>query len=323
MSSALLRIGTRGSPLALAQAHETRDRLAAAFPDLAEAGAIEIVVIKTTGDRILDRTLMEAGGKGLFTKEIEDAMLEGRVDLAVHSMKDVPTWLPDGLQLTAMLPREDPRDAWFCRQGCGIDALPSGSVVGTASLRRQAQILARRPDLRIVPLRGNVQTRLTKMDEGLVDATLLAMAGLKRLGLADRITAAIDPKDMLPAVAQGAIGIETRAGDDRTNAYIRALNCAVTWDRVTAERGVLAALDGSCRTPIAALARIDPDDRLSLSALVIRPDGSQWFTTTRAGSRAEAAALGADAGQELKSRLPADFFRADPLQGGAAGGPVV
>lgn len=307
MTNAPLRIGTRGSPLALAQAHETRDRLAKAWPDLASPDAVEIVVIHTTGDRIQDRTLMEAGGKGLFTKEIEDALLAGSIDLAVHSMKDVPTWLPDGLQMTAMLPREDVRDAWFSLTAPTMDDLPPGAVVGTASLRRQAQILARRPDLRVVPIRGNVQTRLRKLGEGEVEATLLAVAGMRRLGTADRITSIIEADVMLPAVAQGAIGIESRADDDRTNGYLAALNCQETFTRVAAERGVLAALDGSCRTPIAALATLS-DGRLDLEALVIRGDGSEWFRTSRSGSPADALAMGDDAGRELKALLPPDFF---------------
>ncbi|MBB6254039.1 hydroxymethylbilane synthase [Nitrospirillum iridis] len=303
-----LRIGTRGSPLALAQAHETRDRLGAAHPHLAEPGAIEIVVIKTTGDRILDRTLAEAGGKGLFTKEIEDALIAGEIDLAVHSMKDVPTALPDGLGITCLLPREDPRDAWFSRSGADLMDLPADAVVGTASLRRQAQILARRPDLKVVPLRGNVQTRMRKLAEGEVDATLLALAGLRRLALADRVTAVLEPEVMLPAVAQGAIGIETRLDDAVTNALLAPLNCAETALRVTAERGVLTALDGSCRTPIAALARVLPDGGMELEAMALSPDGRTIVTTRRRFPAAEALTAGLDAGQELKSRLPAGIF---------------
>lgn len=315
--TALLRIGTRGSPLALAQALETRDRLAAAFPELAEVGSVEIVTFKTEGDRILDRTLSAAGGKGLFTKEIEQALIDGDVDLAVHSMKDVPTSLPDGLAIAAYLPREDHRDAWFSPKAASLDDLPDGALVGTASLRRQAIVLMRRPDLRVVPLRGNVQTRLRKLEEGQVDATLLAVAGLNRLGLADRATGVLSEDQMLPAVAQGAIGIETRIGDDRVNAYVAALNCATTTARVTAERGVLATLDGSCRTPIAALALIN-GDALALKALVIRPDGQQWFMTGRAGPVSDALALGVDAGLELKSKLPEAFF-----SGAQYDGPVV
>ncbi len=302
-----LRIGTRGSPLALAQAHETRDRLIAAHPHLAAPGAIEIVVFKTTGDRILDRTLAEAGGKGLFTKELEDALLDGRADLAVHSMKDVPTWLPDGLEISTLLPREDTRDAFFSRGGQGVDELPAGSVVGTAGLRRQAQILERRPDLKVVPFRGNVQTRLAKLDAGEVDATLLALAGLRRLGLTDRITAVLEPEVMLPAVAQGAIGIEIRSADDATRALLAPLHCHQTAARVGAERALLAALDGSCRTPIAALSTLD-GDRLTLKAKVLSPDGRQVFQAERAGAAADAVALGADAGAEIKAVLPPDFF---------------
>lgn len=302
-----LRIGTRGSPLALAQAHETRDRLAAAHPELAVPGMIEIVVFKTTGDRILDRTLAEAGGKGLFTKELEEALLDGRADLAVHSMKDVPTWLPDGLEIACLLPREDPRDAFFSRTGAGLDSLPAGSVIGTAGLRRQAQILERRPDLTVVPLRGNVQTRLSKLEAGEVDATLLALAGLRRLGMADRITAVFEPDEMLPAVAQGAIGIEIRSGDDRTRGYLQALHCPGTAQRVTAERALLAALDGSCRTPIAALARLD-GGTLTLDAKVLSTDGRQVFRAQRTGPATDGAAMGADAGAEIKALLPAGFF---------------
>lgn len=302
-----LRIGTRGSPLALAQAHETRDRLIAAHPHLAAPGAIEIVVFKTTGDRILDRTLSEAGGKGLFTKELEDALLDGRADLAVHSMKDVPTWLPDGLEISTLLPREDTRDAFFSRGGHSVDDLPAGSVVGTAGLRRQAQILERRPDLTVVPFRGNVQTRLAKLDAGEVDATLLALAGLRRLGLTDRITAVLEPEVMLPAVAQGAIGIEIRSNDDATRALLAPLHCGETAARVGAERALLAMLDGSCRTPIAALSTLD-GDRLTLKAKVLSPDGRQVFRAERAGAMADAAALGADAGAEIKAVLPPGFF---------------
>ncbi|MCW2245167.1 hydroxymethylbilane synthase [Azospirillum fermentarium] len=302
-----LRIGTRGSPLALAQAHETRDRLAAAHPELAAPGMIEIVVFKTTGDRILDRTLAEAGGKGLFTKELEEALMDGRADLAVHSMKDVPTWLPDGLEIACLLPREDPRDAFFSRTGAGLDALPAGSVIGTAGLRRQAQILERRPDLTVVPLRGNVQTRLSKLEAGEVDATLLALAGLRRLGMSHLLTAVFEPEEMLPAVAQGAIGIEIRSGDGRTRGYVQALHCPATAARVTAERALLAALDGSCRTPIAALARLD-GDTLTLDAKVLSTDGRQVFRARRTGPADEGVAMGADAGAEIKAQLPPGFF---------------
>ena len=249
-----LKIGTRGSQLALAQAEEVRRRLAAAHDDLKPEGAVEIVVIKTSGDRIQDRALAEIGGKGLFTKEIEEALLEGAIDLAVHSMKDVPTWLPDGLEITTILPREDPRDALFAGPVKSIAELPQGAVVGTSSLRRQAQVLMTRPDLEVVTLRGNVQTRLRKLAEGQVDATLLAVAGLKRLGQEEMIGAALAPEEMLPAVAQGAIGLETRIGDEAVAARLESLNDPVSERRVAAERACLEVLDGSCRTPFAALA---------------------------------------------------------------------
>jgi hydroxymethylbilane synthase len=310
-----LRIGTRGSPLALAQAHETRDRLTAAHPALAEPGAIEIVVIVTTGDRVLDRTLAEAGGKGLFTKEIEEALLDGRIDLAVHSMKDVPTVLPDGLEIAALLPREDPRDAFFSRSGVSLADLPAGSVLGTAGLRRQAQVLQRRPDIKIIPLRGNVQTRLRKLADGEVDAMLLAMAGLRRLGITDRHTEVLDTDVMLPAVAQGAIGIEIRSNDARTRALLEPLACRDTGLRVTAERALLAVLDGSCRTPIAALATLAADedgggDRLLLRAKVLSPDGSAVYTACVEGAAADALTIGRAAGQDIKGRLPPGFLAA-------------
>jgi hydroxymethylbilane synthase len=308
MPSAALRIGTRGSPLALAQAEQTRARLIAAHPALAAAGAIEVTVIKTTGDRIQDRPLAEVGGKGLFTKEIEEALAAGTIDLAVHSMKDVPTWLPEGLDMACLLPRADPRDAWFAVDGHSLESLPAGSVVGTASLRRQAQVLARRPDLRVVSLRGNVGTRLAKLQAGEVAATLLAMAGLTRLGLTAGVTAVLDPTVMLPAVAQGAIGLEIRGDDAVTRGLLAPLHCAVTAACVTAERALLAVLDGSCRTPIAGHARLTGTGGLELDGLVLSPDGRRCFAAHRAGSALEAAALGADAGRELKAQLPADFF---------------
>jgi len=292
-----LRIGTRGSPLALAQARETQARLVAAHPALGEVGAIEIVVIKTTGDLVLDRTLADVGGLAV-----------GTIDLAVHSMKDVPTALPDGLEISCMLPRVDARDAWFSGSGASLDDLPAGAVVGTASLRRQAQVLARRPDLRVVPLRGNVGTRLAKLASGDVAATLLAMAGLVRLGLADRITGVLDFDVMVPAVAQGAIGIETRQADQVTRALLAPLHCPETCIRVTAERALLAVLDGSCRTPIAAHARLGERGSVRLDAVVLRPDGSESFSLSCVGDAINAAALGAATGQQLKAQLPADIL---------------
>jgi len=297
-----LRIGTRRSPLALAQAHEVRDLL------LAAGGAgIEIVEIKTTGDKILDRPLADIGGKGLFTKEIDEALVDGRVDLAVHSTKDLETWLAPGLVLAAVLEREDPRDAFISKTAHSLDALPRGAVVGTASLRRQAQILNHRPDLRVQPLRGNVQTRMRKLGAGEVDATLLALAGLRRLGMADVATEILEPERLLPAVGQGAIGITCRDADAPTLAVLATLNHAESMVRVKAERAMLAALDGSCRTPIAGLAEITGDG-LRLRGLVARPDGSEIVATARSGAPADAEAMGRDAGEELKRRAGPGFF---------------
>jgi hydroxymethylbilane synthase len=303
----ILRIGTRGSPLALAQTHETRDRLAAAFPELAAPGAVEIEVINTTGDMVQNRPLAEIGGKGLFTKELDDAMLAGRIHLAVHSMKDVPTWLPDDIVLPCILPREDVRDAFICLKAKSLAELPAGSVIGSASLRRAAQILHRRPDLKVVNFRGNVQTRLRKLGEGVVDATLLAMAGLRRLGLAEHVTAALSVEEMLPAVAQGAIGITCRADDAEALRYLAALNHPESNIRVTAERAFLTRLDGSCRTPIAALALLD-GDRLSFRGLIVSPDGVTVHETTRSGTASDAAAMGTDAGEELLKVAGPGFF---------------
>lgn len=299
MTKAPFRIGTRGSPLALAQAHEVRDRLAAAHPGL----AVEIVVIHTEGDRVQNRTLAEIGGKGLFTKELEDALTDGRIDGAVHSMKDVPTWFPPGLGLGAMLPREDPRDVLISRDGLGLDALPPGAVVGTAGLRRQAQVLERRPDLTVIPFRGNVQTRLSKLAAGAADATLLALAGLNRLGMAHVATEVLAPEVMLPAVAQGAIGVETRLNDDDMLALLAPIACRETTIRITAERALLATLDGSCRTPIAALAVLE-GERLSLRAKLLSLDGRKVLSAETAGPAAEAEAIGREAGERIRSQLP-------------------
>lgn len=300
-----LRIGTRGSPLALAQAEEVRRRLGAAHA--IEPDAIETVVIRTTGDRIQDRPLAEAGGKGLFTKEIEEALLERRVDVAVHSAKDMPTWLPDGLVLAAFLPREDVRDAFISRLAPSLAALPAGSLVGTASPRREALVRRARPQLRVVPLRGNVETRLRKLAEGEVDATLLAVAGLRRLGREEAATALLSFEEFPPAIAQGAIALETRADDARTRALLARLDHADTASAVTAERAFLAALDGSCRTPIAGYAEVE-HGRVAFRGLIIRPDGGEWHEATRLGDVRDAAALGTDAGAELKRRAPPAFF---------------
>jgi hydroxymethylbilane synthase len=306
--AAILRLGTRGSPLALAQEAELRARLAAAHPELAAPGALETVVIKTTGDVVRDRTLAAIGGKGMFTKEIEEALLAGTIDIAVHSMKDMTTFLPDGLAIGAVFEREDPRDAFFSKKAGSIADLPRGAVVGTASLRRQAQVLHARPDLAVVPLRGNVETRLRKLDEGAVDATLLALAGLKRLGKAAQATAVLDTHEMLPAVAQAAIALEIRARDERVRRYVEPLDHKPSGARVVAERSLLAALDGSCKTPIAALAEFDDTGNLALRALVIRPDGSEKHETRRQGSAADAERMGRDAGEELRRRAGPGFF---------------
>jgi hydroxymethylbilane synthase len=301
-----LRIGTRGSPLALAQAHETRRRLMAAH-GLPEA-AFAITVIRTTGDRVQDRPLSTLGGKGLFTREIEEALAAGTIDVAVHSMKDMPTLQPAGLAIAALLPRADPRDAFVTLGPATFATLPAGSVVGTSSLRRAAQTRHRRPDLAVVEFRGNVQTRLAKLADGVAVATFLAMAGLDRLGL-DLPRQPIAPEEMLPAVAQGAIGVEARAGDARTRALLAAIHDAATGHRLAAERAFLAGLDGSCQTPIAGLAELD-GDRLRLRGEILRPDGSERLAHAVEGAVADAAALGADCAAVLRRRAGPGFFAA-------------
>ena len=291
-----LKIGTRGSQLALAQAHETRQRLMRAHGW--DEDAVEIVIIRTTGDMIRDRPLAEIGGKGLFTKEIEEALLDGRIDLAVHSMKDVPAVLPEGLVISTFLPREDNRDAFLSPVAESIDALPEGAKVGTSSVRRAAQLLARRPDLEITGFRGNVDTRLRKLDAGEVDATFLACAGLNRLGLSDRITQAVPVDVMLPAVAQGAIGIEIREEDGDTRALLEPLNHRDTRIAVTAERGFMIELEGSCRTPLAAFAEVN-GDRVVLRCEALTLDGRQVWRARREGDAADAEAMGRDAAREI------------------------
>lgn len=304
-----LRIGTRGSPLALAQAHETRVRLMAAH-GLPEA-AFEVVVIHTSGDNramiAADRALKEIGNKGLFTKEIEEALTAGRIDIAVHSMKDMPTAQPAGLVLDCYLPREDVRDAFVSPIAAGIADLPQGAVVGSSSLRRRAQLAARRPDLQLVEFRGNVQTRMRKLADGVVAATFLAMAGLNRLGMAEVARAAIAPEEMLPAVAQGAIGIERRTADAATADLLEAIHDGPTGQRLVAERAFLAALDGSCETPIAGLAELE-GGALWLRGEIVRPDGSQVLAGERRGPVGDGAALGTDLARELRGRAPKDFF---------------
>lgn len=298
-----LKIGTRGSPLALAQAFETQARLARAH-DLPEA-AFQVVPIKTTGDRIQDRALREAGGKGLFTKEIEEALLAQEIDIAVHSMKDMPVAQPDGLLLDTYLPREDVRDAFVSLAHGAIADLPQGAVVGTSSLRRRAQLLHRRPDLQVVEFRGNLQTRMKKLADGVAQATFLAVAGLNRLSMQVG-QQAITPEDMLPAVAQGAIGIERRADDDRAAAMLAAIHDTPTGHRLAAERAFLAALDGSCQTPIAGLAVLEGG--LWLRGEILRPDGTESIAAERRGEVRDAAEMGRDLAAELRSRAPQDFF---------------
>ena len=300
-----LRIGTRGSPLALAQAHETRARLMASH-DLPEA-AFEIAVIKVTGDAILDKPLKEIGGKGLFTREIEEAMLAGEIDIAVHSMKDMPTVQPDGLVLDCYLPREDVRDAFVSHGVTGLAELRPGSRVGTSSLRRRAQLLNRRPDLEVVEFRGNVQTRLRKLEEGVADCTFLAMAGLNRLGMAHVARGPITPEEMLPAVAQGCIGIERRGDDTATAELLAAIHDKDTGLRLAAERAMLATLDGSCETPIAGLALLDGSE-VWLRGEILRPDGSEAIAEEGRGPAGEGAELGEEIGRRLLARAPAGFF---------------
>ncbi|MFV1601956.1 MULTISPECIES: hydroxymethylbilane synthase [unclassified Phaeobacter] len=304
-----LKIGTRGSPLALAQAHETRARLMAAF-DLPQ-DAFDIVVIKTSGDNQAlieaDKPLKTLGGKGLFTKEIEEDLLSGAIDIAVHSMKDMPVAQPAGLLLDTYLPREDVRDAFICANVSSIAELREGAVVGTSSLRRRAQLLHRRPDLKVVEFRGNVQTRLTKLRDGVAECTFLAMAGLNRLG-ADQVPAtAIPPEDMLPAVAQGAIGIERRHGDSRIGDMLAALHDRETGLRLTAERAFLAALDGSCETPIAGLATLEGNS-LRLRGEVLRPDGSEAINDDQTCALEDGAELGREMAAKLLAQAGAGFF---------------
>ncbi len=311
MTPISLRIGTRGSKLALTQANSVRQRLSETFPDLAEA--IEIVVIKTTGDIVRDRVLAEIGGKGLFAKEIEEALLDNRIDLAVHSLKDLPTWLPSGLGIVACLPREDPRDALLVNHArlagvTRIADLPAGSVIGTASLRRQSQILAQRRDLRIIPARGNIDTRLGKIDEGVYDATVLALAGFKRLGMQDRIDAVLSTDEMLPAVAQGVIAIETRLDDARSRDLALAINDAAAYDASRAERAMLAKLDGSCRTPIGGLAVL-AEGTLTLNGLVAMPDGSAAHRFGLSAPVADAVRLGEAVGEELRACAGPAYFQ--------------
>jgi hydroxymethylbilane synthase len=303
--SGQLRIGTRGSPLALAQASETRSRLMIAH-GLPES-AFPIEIIATSGDKIRDRPLSEVGGKGLFTKEIEEALMSGRIDLAVHSSKDMPTVLPEGLELSAFLPREDARDAFIGRSAPAIGDLPHGATVGSASLRRQALIKRMRPDLNVILYRGNVETRLRKLEEGVADGTILALAGLKRLGL-DHVATDIMALDVFPpAPGQGAICIETRILDKPTQDAVAPLNHGPTAAALTCERAFLAALDGSCRTPIAGYAEVD-GEHLRFNGMILRPDGSEAHAIERTGLAMDAATVGRLAGEAVRAKAGASFF---------------
>ncbi|MBO0737688.1 MAG: hydroxymethylbilane synthase [Alphaproteobacteria bacterium] len=306
MLSRPLRIGTRGSPMALHQTALVRDRLVAAHADLAVAGAVETVTIRTTGDRVQTRLLAEIGGKGLFAKEIEEALIEGRIDLAVHSLKDLETWLPKELAIACVLPRDDPRDVLVSGDGARLAALPAGGRLGTASLRRQAQLLRHRPDLAIVPVRGNVNTRMAKLHAGEVDAVVLALCGLERLGLTGCTTEILPREIMLPAVGQGALAIECRADDEQALRLVEPLhdpNCAAC---VSAERAMLAALDGSCRTPIAGFAEIE-GNRLTIEGLLLQPDGSCEVRGRREGAINDGELLGTELGNELRRRAGPAF----------------
>jgi hydroxymethylbilane synthase len=294
-----IRIGTRGSPLALAQAGETRNRLAEAHQlDPAE---LEIVVITTTGDTIRDRPLNEIGGKGLFTKEIEEALLAGTIDLAVHSMKDMPAHLPDGLDFAAILPREDARDAFISLSAKSLTDLKTGATLGSSSVRRTAQVLKHRPDLKTVQFRGNVETRLRKLSDGVADATFLACAGLNRLGLAHNITSIMPTDIMLPAVAQGAIAIEIRADNTKMRDMLSAINHDASAAAIACERAFLAALDGSCRTPLAGHATLK-NNTIHFSGEALTPDGRHSFSVTRSGPVADAVRIGKDGGEEVKAK---------------------
>ena len=300
-----LRIGTRGSPLALAQAYETRERLSIAFGLSLES--FEIVVIKTTGDKVLNRPLKEIGGKGLFTKEIEEALLQESIDIAVHSMKDMPIQQPDGLILDTFLPREDVRDAFVSRIHKSLADIPQGATVGTSSLRRKAQLMSKRPDLKIVEFRGNVQTRLKKLDDGVAECTFLAVAGLNRLKMEDIITAPISTDEMLPAVAQGAIGIERREKDIKVATMLEAIHNSTTGLLLSAERAFLEALDGSCETPIAGLAEFK-NENLRFRGEILKTDGSEVYSDEQVVSKEDATLVGIEMAHKLLSQAGNDFF---------------
>ena len=303
-----LRIGTRGSPLALAQAYEVRNRLCIIEPLIAKSTMPIIKTIKTTGDKVLNRPLKEIGGKGLFSKEIDEALINNDIDIAVHSMKDLETIIPSGIILAATLKREDPRDVFISQLATNLDELPSGSIIGTSSLRRQAQVLNRRPDLVVKPFRGNVQTRVQKMKDGEVDATLLALAGLKRLKITDITMEVLNTDDILPAVSQGAIGITCRTEDLVSLTKLRKLNHTPSWQRITAERAMLAELDGSCQTPIGGLADISLDGKMSLKGILANENGSKVFAAIKTGLVEEAEAIGIEVGKKLRRLAGPEFL---------------
>ena len=309
-----LRLGSRGSPLALLQAEEVQKKLFLLNPGLAETTEIQIVPILTSGDwrpEHREQSFRELGGnKELFTKEIDEALLSGYIDMAVHSMKDVATWLPKGMEFIAILERVDPRDAFIGGKVANLDDLPKGAVIGTASLRRQAQILAYRPDLRVVPLRGNVETRLQKLADGQADATLLALAGLIRLGLQDRISSVLSTEIMLPAAAQGAIGIAAREDDDEVRELLQKIDVRSTSVCITAERAFLRILDGSCHTPIGALAQLDATGMMSLEGVVAKPDGTSVMRMKANGTTETSNKIGEELGERMKATLPPNFFAA-------------
>ena len=300
-----MRIGTRASPLARAQAEQVRAALAAA--EGCDPATLAIVAMQTSGDRIVDRPLAEAGGKGLFTKEIDEALLDGRIDIAVHSAKDIATALPEGIAVAACLSRADPRDAFISPTVSTLAGLPQGAVLGTSSLRRKALALRARPDLVVVDLRGNVETRLRKIAEGRAAATLLAAAGLARLGMSDRVASFMDPATWLPAPGQGAIAIAARADDTATRDRLAAIDDRDTSVALAAERAFLAVLDGSCRTPIGGLARL-AGTRLTFNGIIVKPDGSEAHEVRLEGDADAAASIGATAGKALAQRGGADFF---------------
>jgi hydroxymethylbilane synthase len=301
-----LRIATRGSPMALRQTARVRERLVSLYPELGSDGALEIVTVRTSGDRVQDRLLAEIGGKGLFTKEIEEALFAGHADLAVHSLKDMESWLPGGLAIGCVLARDDPRDALLARPAKRLADLPSGARIGTASLRRRAQLLRHRPDLAVGPIRGNAGTRLEKLANGDFDAIVLALCGLERLGEAHLASEILPCEVMLPAVGQGALAVECRAADAALRRLLAPLHDPATAACVGAERAMLAALDGSCRTPIAGLATLD-GDRLTLDGLLLKPDGSGEIRGHETGAIDDAERVGAALGGELRRRAGAEY----------------